>query len=480
MIDTYSPYNTSEYILPTRLATDPAWNATAAADYYGNATGPWCLGSPDGDAFPSLPSIVDGDTTIADAAASQEPDAYLASGLGPNIVAGYAAQQALLVNALRDEGRAVYELLNNNAGTMTLSNMRPFSRGSVQISSTDPFTPPTIDPRYGSNPVDMQVLLATLHFNEQIFAQPAMMALNPIRNIPAPGASDDALMKLLKTSLRTEFHPSGTCAMLPLELGGVVDPNLLVYGTSNVRVVDASIFPMLPAAHLQAVVYGVAEKAADIIRSAAFTTGTCELANATLGSSTTAAPVSTFSLPTSNGGGSLIPNATGMASASFQSTAKASPSEATILPSHVTSAAATGATVSSNASGKGSKTNAASLSSIVSSAIASARAAQTSIVNSASGLGGTSSFTLPPVPAVVTVTKYLAPSAPASDEGGNGTTEVSTVTASEYPTSTSAPETSVSGCTPDERWNQAWVVAKARSDFSRLFGFAQPFFIAGN
>jgi choline dehydrogenase-like flavoprotein len=48
--------------------------------------------------------------------------------------------------------------------------------------------------------------------------------------------------------------------MMPLRLGGVVDPELLVYGTGNLRVVDASVMPMVPAAHLQAVVYGVAEK----------------------------------------------------------------------------------------------------------------------------------------------------------------------------------------------------------------------------
>jgi choline dehydrogenase-like flavoprotein len=48
--------------------------------------------------------------------------------------------------------------------------------------------------------------------------------------------------------------------MMPLRLGGVVDPELLVYGTRNLRVVDASVMPLVPAAHLQAVVYGVAEK----------------------------------------------------------------------------------------------------------------------------------------------------------------------------------------------------------------------------
>ena len=58
----------------------------------------------------------------------------------------------------------------------------------------------------------------------------------------------------------TQFHPCGTAAMAPKRLGGVVDPQLKVYGTSNVRVIDASIFPMTIGATIQATVYAVAEK----------------------------------------------------------------------------------------------------------------------------------------------------------------------------------------------------------------------------
>jgi choline dehydrogenase-like flavoprotein len=54
--------------------------------------------------------------------------------------------------------------------------------------------------------------------------------------------------------------------MMPLEDGGVVDPTLKVYGTSNIRVCDASILPFHLACHPQATVYGLAEKAADIIK----------------------------------------------------------------------------------------------------------------------------------------------------------------------------------------------------------------------
>ena len=71
--------------------------------------------------------------------------------------------------------------------------------------------------------------------------------------------------------------------MLPLDLGGVVGPDLVVHGTANLRVVDTSIFPMIPSAHLQAVAYAVAEKAADLIKGV----------DTAPASSATAAPTST-------------------------------------------------------------------------------------------------------------------------------------------------------------------------------------------
>ena len=73
--------------------------------------------------------------------------------------------------------------------------------------------------------------------------------------------SDADLITAIRTySTPTIGHALGTCAMMPLELGGVVAPDLTVWGVKGLSVVDASIMPLAPATHLDATVYAVAEK----------------------------------------------------------------------------------------------------------------------------------------------------------------------------------------------------------------------------
>ena len=67
-------------------------------------------------------------------------------------------------------------------------------------------------------------------------------------------------MPAIQSGIRTEFHGAGSTSMMPLQFGGVVDSHLRVYGTQNLRVINAGVFPLVPAAHLHAPVYAVAEK----------------------------------------------------------------------------------------------------------------------------------------------------------------------------------------------------------------------------
>jgi choline dehydrogenase len=252
----HDPYTSN----PTALNNDQAFVNAAWNDYWTSRTGPFTSGAIAGVAFPSLPAITNDAAAIASLAAAQLPAMFLPDSPDRTLIAGYSAQLSLLSAALQDNNRAVFELINANDGDLTVATMRPLSRGTLRLASSQPFTPPLIDPRYGSNPIDIQILQKAIAFNKRLIATESMAQLAPEQLFPPADASSDEVVQYIRSKGQTEYHPSGTAAMMPLGLGGVVDPDLLVYGTTNLRVVDASILPLVPAAHLQAVVYGVAEK----------------------------------------------------------------------------------------------------------------------------------------------------------------------------------------------------------------------------
>ena len=146
----------------------------------------------------------------------------------------------------------------------------PYSRGTVHIASASPSDPPTIDPHYLSHPLDLEILSRHIRFIPTIAeTQPlASLVKDGGRRLPpnVDISSVDAAKEHCKRNLITNNHPCGTCAMLPSEKGGVVDDRLRVYGVKRLRVVDASIFPMIPSGNIQSSVYAVAERAADLIR----------------------------------------------------------------------------------------------------------------------------------------------------------------------------------------------------------------------
>lgn len=157
----------------------------------------------------------------------------------------------------------------NYITVMTVNN-HPFSRGIVHIRSADPKEKPIFDPRYLSHPLDLEILARHTQYLENVVkTEPFASLLKPGSRLPegADATTLDGAKELVKERLLSTFHPAGTCAMMPVGLGGVVNDRLKVHGTRNLRVVDASIFPMEPLGNIQATVYAVAEKAADLIKA---------------------------------------------------------------------------------------------------------------------------------------------------------------------------------------------------------------------
>ncbi|RFU24646.1 hypothetical protein B7463_g11689, partial [Scytalidium lignicola] len=146
----------------------------------------------------------------------------------------------------------------------------PFSRGTVHIRSKNVNDHPVIDPAYLSHPLDLEILEKGMrHLKKVVQTEPLTSKLKDRGNVVMPGneyfASGNWTAQV-KQNLGTQWHPIGTCAMLPRADRGVVDHNLKVYGVQNLRVVDASIFPLHVQGNICSLVYAVAERAADLIK----------------------------------------------------------------------------------------------------------------------------------------------------------------------------------------------------------------------
>lgn len=160
--------------------------------------------------------------------------------------------------------------------SIALLSTHPLSRGSTHITakSASPSDGVAIDPRYLSHPLDIEIFARNLRQLETLFAsEPLASQLKPGGKCnptapPIGGFADlDKGRDYVRNNAVGAAHYAGTCSMMPREMGGVVDPQLRVYGTENLRVCDSSIIPLIPRANLQATVYGLAEHGATIIKS---------------------------------------------------------------------------------------------------------------------------------------------------------------------------------------------------------------------
>ncbi|EUC63655.1 glucose oxidase [Rhizoctonia solani AG-3 Rhs1AP] len=144
----------------------------------------------------------------------------------------------------------------------------PFSRGNVHINSSNPLAAPQINPNYLSKSIDREILVQSLKFALEVSQTEPLASLVAAREGPAPEiTSDEAYNEYVKANARPTFHPIGTATLAPRAIGGVVDTSLKVYGTSNIRVADASIIPIHIGTHISRTVYGIGERLAVMIAS---------------------------------------------------------------------------------------------------------------------------------------------------------------------------------------------------------------------
>lgn len=249
-------------------------------------------------------------------------------GLTGTVAEGYKTVYEAELTRLVEAGEPAVEFLMANTGwgrgasgktvTLQFAIQHPLSRGSLRITTSDPFTMPSIDPGYLTHPDDITVMREAFKYLRN-FAQ-----TSPISNILggelSPGTdtvstTDDAAIDAwIRRSVGTEYHPAGTCSMLPLELGGVVDEQTRVHGISNLRVIDSSIIPVGMAAHLCSPTFAIAELGVAMVKGEELLVkGGSAGTNASSGTSTSSSPKTSASSGSGSNANAQSDNATGTA-----------------------------------------------------------------------------------------------------------------------------------------------------------------------
>ncbi|KAJ7493931.1 alcohol oxidase [Mycena latifolia] len=269
--DRHDAYNTFDCL------RDPAVAADQFAQYKREGTGVCAMGSATCMTFASLAAISP-DAAGLQKSLEQEIEARFASGacspalhkqLGIQLE-HITTQQPVLEMVLAQAFKTTPNPPKPGRKYITLHGMlnHPISRGSTHVKSSDPTQAPAIDPRYFESDHDLKMLVEMIKFNRRLVQQePLCSILSGVEVNPGPEyGKDEEIAEWLKTQFTSIWHTVGSCSMLPLEDGGVVDTQLKVYKTTNIRVVDISIIPLHIGAHTQATAYALGELGADIIK----------------------------------------------------------------------------------------------------------------------------------------------------------------------------------------------------------------------
>ncbi len=149
--------------------------------------------------------------------------------------------------------------------TSSVCQLRPLSRGTIEIASADPRVPAKMRPNYLDAEYDRYVMVEGVKVARKVASAPALTEFIEHEIVPGSAvATDGELLDYIRNSGTTIFHPSGTCKMGRDDMA-VLDARLRVRGVANLRVVDASIMPSLVSGNTNGPVIMIAEKASDMI-----------------------------------------------------------------------------------------------------------------------------------------------------------------------------------------------------------------------
>lgn len=149
--------------------------------------------------------------------------------------------------------------------TVNSTFLRPRSRGTLTLQSSDPADQPVVDPNYFADPYDRQMAIQSVREIRNILSQPAISGLIEHERLPGEDAkTDEDILAYARQYACCDYHPVGTCKM-GIDDMAVVDPQLRVHGMDGLRVIDSSVMPVLPSGNTNAPTIMIGEHGADLV-----------------------------------------------------------------------------------------------------------------------------------------------------------------------------------------------------------------------
>ena len=200
---------------------------------------------------------------IITAAKARDAADSLPADVDPTVLKGYRAQRAALLKQFSSPNIGVGTMHWGTGAAALIYHLKPLSRGSVNINSTDPLVSSLVDYRTATDPIDNQVYAAVFRKNRELFSAPSMQPLGPVEAAPfgAELTTDEQIIAVMRDQINpSNAHMCCTATMMPKELGGVVSSEQKVYGVQGLRVGDVSHWPFQLSGAPMATVYASAER----------------------------------------------------------------------------------------------------------------------------------------------------------------------------------------------------------------------------
>lgn len=197
-----------------------------------------------------------------------------AKGLVANATTALMILEAQVDNLFQDNAAAaeIFFTVSAQKGQIgvDLWNLIIFSRGTAHIRTNSSWDHPVVEPSYFGHPLDLIIQTAASKQSREVYQTEPLAQFVRSEVVPGDavmqGADNEGWEMWVKQSFTSVWHYIATLAMMKEEMGGVVDSRLKIYGVANVRAVDASVLPIQLSAHLSSSLYGIAEKAAAMIK----------------------------------------------------------------------------------------------------------------------------------------------------------------------------------------------------------------------